>query len=203
MPGPGARGLGIGYTQAAAYFPEESPQLAAGFTSYPRHLGITSATVQTSQSLCLTFFTANKTESVTAAAMVNGTTAAGATPTLVRFGLYLEDPTTRDVSLVASTVNDTTIFAGANTRYSKNLSASYTLTAGSRYAFAHLVVSAAAMPTPMGSNALGATTVANTELNRAPRICSIIASQADLPASITDANLTSGAARIIHYGTLI
>lgn len=194
---------GIVYGPGPAFFPEESPHLTAGFTSYPRHFGITSNTAPTSQDLCLTFFTANKTEQVSAAAMICGTTNAGATPTLIRYGLYLENPSTKDIDLVASTASDTALFAVANTRYSKALSAAYTLTAGSRYAFGLLVVSAAAMPTPMGSNALGATTVANTELNRSPRLCSKIASQADLPSSVTDANLTSGAARIAYYGTLI
>jgi len=186
-------------------FPRElSTSLAAGATTFPRYMGIQSGTAVTSGDLVLTYFTARKTETVSAIAMICGTTAAGATPSLVRYGLYLENPATLDVSLVASTVSDTALFVSSNTRYSKDLSSPYALVAGYRYAVGLLVVSATTMPSPMGPGAaLGATTIVNTELNRAPRICSRVGSQADLPATLTDAALTTGAGRIAYYATLI
>lgn len=82
----------------------------------------------------LTFFTDN--------------TAAGATPTLVKFGLYAM--TSIDTAfLLAQTANDTTIFSQTVTRYSRTFASpvtSITLVPGRWYAAGVLVNSSAAMP---------------------------------------------------------
>jgi hypothetical protein len=59
------------------------------------------------------------------------------TPTLVRFGIYTRSGTT--FTLVARTASDTSIFAAANTKYTRALDttggypATYSMTAGSEY----------------------------------------------------------------------
>jgi hypothetical protein len=72
---------------------------------------------------------------VTNIAMVG--TSAASVPTLIRFGIYTRSGTT--FTLVARTASDTSIFAAANTKYTRALNttggypATYTMTAGAEY----------------------------------------------------------------------
>jgi hypothetical protein len=71
-------------------------------------------------------------------------TPAGSSLTLARMGLYSVD-SNDDMTLVARTANDTTLFTTTNTTYTRSFDttgdypATYTLVAGSRYASAHIV----------------------------------------------------------------
>jgi hypothetical protein len=102
---------------------------------------------------------------------------------LVRFGLYTVSGNT--AALVARTASDTTIFSSINTVYNRTLDttggypATYTLTAGTRYALGVLIVAS----TP-GSvyNAFEAPPAALSAL--APRITGAYAGQTDLPTSV-------------------
>jgi hypothetical protein len=106
--------------------------------------------------------------------------------TAARMGLYTFDGTT--ATLVARTINDTTLFNSLYTSYTRSLSttggypASYTLTAGTRYAFAYIVV-AATMPTiynaPLGDNNAGVIGALS------PRISGVRTGQTDLLVSTT------------------
>lgn len=141
-----------------------------------------------SQRLRLIYFQAMRTESISRTLWYSGTTAAAATPTLVRFGVYLIDQTTFAASLIASTVNDTTLMAATNTAYTRSFSASFTKTAGLMYALGMLVVTAAAAPTTPGVQGLANT--GEAIYARFPRVAGFIASQSDLPASYVDASVT-------------
>lgn len=190
---PANYGRGIGYTQVPV-----SP-LDSGFTAtYPRHLGITSQAAVASQVLALTYFTCNRPLLAANAAFIVGSTQAAATPTVIRYGLYTE-AANGDITLVASTPNDTTMLANTNTKYSKAFSVAHQMIVGQRYALGHLVVSATTMPILMGYG-MGATSAINTESNTAPRVTASVTGQADLPASVADAGFT--ATRIMFYGTL-
>jgi len=101
--------------------------------------------VLVSGTICFSYFTCRKAEDVTGIYMYTGGTAAGATPTYAAMGVYSE-ALNGDLTLVASTTNDTTLFAATSTKYSKTYT-SFRKNAGTRYALAVLVVSAAAMPT--------------------------------------------------------
>lgn len=162
--------------------------LETGEATIPRFLASASLTTA-SGSMRLTYFTATKTETVTSIRLGTTGTAAGATPTLVRFGLY-SVAANGDLTLVASTVNDTTIFAAANTWYTKAVSTPYAKTKGQRYAVACLVVTAAAAPLLVSAPNMGGS---SAESALAPRIGAALNSQTDLPASVTSASLATSA----------
>lgn len=163
----------------------DSNEVAAGIGSMDRAAIITNGIVITTQSMRLTYFTAVRDEVVTRIEISTGSTAAAATPTICRMGLYTV-ASNGDLTLVASTPNDTTLFAAATTVYSKALSASYTLQKGQRYAFGILVVTAVATPTFYGNGQIPAAIAAYN-----PRISGVVAGQADLPASVANASITT------------
>jgi hypothetical protein len=115
--------------------------------------------------------------------MIGGTTAAGATPTLCRMGIY-SVAANGNLTLIASTPNDTTLFATAGARYTRSLSTPFMKQSGQRYAVGLLIVTAAALPTIVGYAGSSA------ELAESPRIVSYLAGQGDLAATITDATLS-------------
>lgn len=132
-------------------------------------------------------FTADKTELVSNITVGTRSTAAGATPTLCRMGVYSVDASD-NLTLVASTVNDTTLFAATNTTYTRALSVPFTKQVGTRYATAILVVSGAAMPTLVGLQ-LAPTSFVNSFLKAAPARYTLVTGQTDLPATVTAASL--------------
>ena len=156
--------------------------LTSGESTLSRRAIMNGATL-TSGIVRLTYFTAKKTETINSVRVGTYTTAAGATPTLCRIGIYSVDGS-GNLTLVASTANDTALFAAASTTYTKALSASWSKTAGQRYAVGVLVVTAATAPTIQGQIlSLG------DELGQAPRLAGARAGQSDLPSSITAGNV--------------
>ncbi len=160
--------------------------LNTGETTFDRRF-IDAPAAPTSGDVTLTYFVASKTETITQLAMYSaGTSSSGAT--LVRYGVY-SVATNGDLALITSTANDASIFSSQNTRYLKTLSVSWNKVAGSRYAVGYIVVAATTMPTVYGSTAGGAVLDAVWAIE--PRISGTRAGQADLPASVTAANVTS------------
>lgn len=153
--------------------------LATGEEVLPRPEINSTAISLTSGTMRLSYFTARKTETTTQVRVWSGGTAAAATPTVCRIGLYAiaADGTG---TLVASTANDTALFAGITTAYTKSWSASYAKVAGQRYALGVLVVSAQTMPTLSGHSASLA-----TEMLVAPIMAATVASLSDLPGSVS------------------
>ena len=169
-------------TMQAMYY---RAQAVAGAETVPRVNATTTVTNTTGQ-LRLSYFTAPNSSTVTKAIICTGTTAAGATPTLIRLGLYAV-ATNGDLTLVASTPNDTTLLASASLVYIKSLSASYLMISGQRYALGYLIVSAAAMPIIVGTFPAAISPLATLS----PRLCATVTGLADLPASILSASLTA------------
>lgn len=151
----------------------------------------TSATLGASGAMRLSYLTAVETRSVSTAVTATGSTAAGATPTLVRFGLYSVDVASGDITLVASTANDTSLLAATTTEYAKALSSSYTVVAGQRYAAAILVVSGATIPTIAGN----APQAGSSTLLRTPRMSGLVSGQADLPATVASGSIAASGVR--------
>lgn len=170
--------------------------VAAGEESIPRLVVIASTGALVSQQLHLTYFTAKKTETEASVKVRTGATAAAATPTLCRMGLY-SVAANGDIALIASTPNDTTLFAAANTAYTKAYSVAAQRVAGTRYARGILVVSAAAMPTFFSS---AISTPFGNELATAPRLAAQVTGQADLPASVAAGSLVNGSMAIYSVG---
>lgn len=132
----------------------------------------------------LSYLTADKTVTVSSMTALVGGTAAAATPTLCKFGIY-SVAANGDLTLIASTANDTSLFASANIAYTKSLSSSVTLIQGQRYAFAFLVVSATTMPQ------LWAAYSNTLEWGLEPRIAGSLTGQTDLPGSISAGSVSS------------
>jgi len=175
--GDGSIKTGAGGSAPAAQSPEPYA-LTTGHESLPRTL--TSGSPQPATgSLRFTYFTARRAEPATQVRVWTGTTAAAATPTLVRFGLYMVEPN-QDLTLVASTANDTTLLAAPSTSYTKALQASYTFQPGVRYAFGPLVVSGTTMPNYPGLSL----SVNAAEQAVAPRLTGALSGQTDLPATV-------------------
>lgn len=159
-------------------------QLAVGEESIPRHLAFSGATGTTSGTMRLGFFTARKSETINNLTVTSGSVAAGATPTLVRLGVY-EIATNGDGTLVAAIANDTALLAAMGIRYSRATLAPWAKIAGRRYAAGFLIVTGAATPQLAGWT----TGAGYAWLGTAPRLTGQLAGQVDLPASFTDAAL--------------
>lgn len=170
--------------------------LAAGEGTCSRRNTIVQGGTTTSGVLYLSFFTATRSEDVTQVRTFTSA-AAAATPTLCRVGVYREDPSTRDLALVASIPSDTALWAAANTAFSRALSAALSKIAGARYAVGVLVVSAAAPPQFYGrqipNSAFNATIEATT-----PRLVGQLTGQTDLPASIAATAISNGSPRHVY-----
>jgi hypothetical protein len=165
--------------------------LTTGEETFPREfLNSTSSVAPVSQQLRLVYFTARKSEITTAVKVYTGSTAAAATPTLCRIGLWSVDAS-GNLTLVASTANDTTLFAATSTAYPKSWSTPYSKVAGQRYAAGALVVSATTMPT-FGGNSV----IYSAEAVGVPVMAAALSSQSDLPASISAGSLSSSGQRI-------
>lgn len=169
--------------------------LTTGDETFSRDILANTAAVMTSQQMRLVYFIARTTETSTQGRVITGNTAAAATPTLCRFGVY-SIAANGDGTLVASCANDTALFATTFTVYTRSWSVSFAKTAGQRYAFAILVVTGAATPTFSG-----ASTANTAELFQAPILCSGLAAQSDLPSTFTAGSVASTNSR--PYGVVL
>jgi hypothetical protein len=140
----------------------------------------------TSTSMRLAFFTARKTESISQVRFWSGSTAAAATPTLIRVGVFTE-AADGSIALLASTVNDTTLLAAVNASNTKSFSSTWTKTAGQRYGVGILVVSATTMPTFLGVLGNGGDNF------QPPKLSALVTGQSDLPASVALGSMTATA----------
>jgi hypothetical protein len=175
------------------------PLITGGQALLPRQQGFVGSGTGLTSGFCrFTYATVCRTEQVSTAFAVQGT-AAGATPTLCQFGLYTED-SAGNLTLVASTPNDTTLFQGAtNAQVTKALSSPYTLIRGQRIAWTWMMVTGAAAPAVWGLNNAAAGWA--TESFRRPRTTSLVTGQASLPGSVATGSLGAGGFAI--YSALV
>lgn len=143
-----------------------------------------------SGTMMLRYFTAKKDERTSSLETYCGSTAAGATPTLCKVGVF-EIASNGDGIRIAISDNNTGLWAAANTAYNQAFLSSFWKKAGNRYALAILAVSAAAMPNYYSSIFAG-TSIVNANFIASPRIAGVIAGQADIPENFIAANVTSG-----------
>lgn len=157
-------------------------QSATAVDVYPRIGNFTGT--PSSGSTYFTFFTPRTTTSVSSITIASASTQTTG-QSLVRFGLYTVDGS-GNATLVARTASDTTIFSAVNTVYTRSFNttggyaASYTLTAGTRYAIGVVVVAATVGTVYTAFNSIPATLS-----TLAPRMTGLVAATADLPASAT------------------
>lgn len=164
---------------------------ATAFDTFPRE-NVNSSSATSTGVIYWNFFTPLEDFAVSNISFYSGGTP-GSGLTLVRFGLYTFNGTT--ATLVARTNNDSSRFTVANSLYTAALDSTggyptaYTLTAGSRYAVAFIVVGSTT-PQVMG-NTSGASGGAGMWA-LAPRINGATSSQSDLQtthASISNATV--------------
>lgn len=164
-------------------------EVQTGAEANMNRLDVTGASYVTmaSGTAVFSYFRAKQSITIASLKAYTGSTAAAATPTTIKLGVYSVDEATGDLTLLASTANDTTLFAATFTGYTKALSAPVALTAGNRYAYGILEVSGAAVATLQGVVFAGF----QAEFFREPRLSAIVASQTDLASSYTYASLTA------------
>lgn len=160
--------------------------LTAGESNADRRWTQANSAAAATQQLVLTYFTAVQTETINQMVIYTSVTA-GASLSLIRYAAYTV-ATNGDLTLAASTANDTTLFAAANTRYPKALQAAWAKTAGQRYAVGYLCVGTT-QPSPLR---VGAATLSlqDTIYGQSPRITGLVTGQADLPATVAAASVT-------------
>lgn len=153
--------------------------------SHEKELAIYNGGVsQVSGSLYVAYFTARRSRSVTTLAAFSHTTASAGL-TLARMGLYSADASD-NLTLLAGTANDTTLFNTANTAYDRAITAT-PLTKGGRYAFGLLAVG-----TTPGNRKGYLGGASDTGLaSRTPRVAGVLTGQTDLPASVSSASLAT------------
>ena len=196
-----AGGATVGGAAVAAGIVGNSGQLlTAGETSMPREVVTAGSQPLVSGSLVLTYFTSLRTETITRLGLTTNATAAGATPTLARMGVYAM-AASGDLTLVAATANDTTLFPVAFTRYERMLTGGWGKVAGQRYAVGVLVVSVAALPSFFGMTG-GTASAFDVIYGRDPRLSGIVAGLADLPATQANAGITPTRKAPIYYEML-
>lgn len=173
--------------------------LASGETTVSRRMTGAAGTL-TTQTLRLAYKKATKTETIGSVILAGAGTAAGATMTLCKVGIYEEDPNTLDLTLVASSANSTSKFSSAvsGTESTFTLSSNFNKVRGRRYAVAVLVVTSATAP-----NILVGATMSGTSAIKNPRLCAAVAGQTDLPASIANSTLASAGTSVCPYAELV
>ena len=156
----------------------------AGVCWPPRNL-VTGNGSLTNQGLRLTYFTAPRAETWTSIATSTGTTAAGATPTLCKMGVYLVEAN-GDLTRVAVTASDTSLWNTPSTRTPPQaFIAPYAAVAGQRYALAALIVTGAALPSLHCADPI----LPAATLSFAPRLAGVVTGQTDLPTSVVAASV--------------
>ncbi len=128
-------------------------------------------------------FMASQSQTLHTIRMVTDSVAASGT-TYAAFGLYSVNASNGAMTLLASTSNTAAIFNATYTGFTETLSASYTLVAGTSYAFAVLIVGSSQSPTIYGAylGALG---------GASPVLSYTLAGQSTLPSSVTGGSASS------------
>lgn len=187
-----SQGVGIGGLNTPT-LDLRSELLATGETVPPRSL-VNNHTIPTiaflDQRIHLSFFKAKRTETISNLSLITGSTAAAATPTLVRFGVYSVDAA-GNLTLVASTPNDTTIFSVTFSLYTKALTVAWSKISAQEYALGALIASAGAMPQLTGLAFPASGTLGVETSQRSPMLTAFVAGQADLPGSIAVGSLVN------------
>lgn len=156
--------------------------LVNGEEIYPRFLVNGYVSSSDSSNLAADIFTARKTELINNLHLLTGSVAAGATPTLVRTGVYEWDDDLDQGTLIHSSVNNTSLFSATFTEYAIPLSTAWNKVKGRRYGLALIIVTAAALPNFQGYSRPGTGNIGNV-LNLAPQVKALTAT-ADLTATM-------------------
>lgn len=165
----------------------------------PRVLCTSNTTPLVSGQAMFSFFTADKTAPITTITTFTGSVAAGATPTVCRLGVW-QVASDDALTPVASTVNDTALWAATFTPYPKVFSSGFTMIAGVRYAAGAICVSGATMP-QFQSIIVGGTSIMSTNLFTTPAYLALLDAQVNLPGVVAAASLAGNRVCPLFYLT--
>lgn len=180
-----------GVTISAAKRPgKNGPELAYSEETMSRQMVSSAALAPGSGGMRLMYFTAKNFGTYSQVKIPSGSTGSD-TPTLVRIGIY-SVAADGALTLIASSANDTAIFAAANTVYTVPLSAAVNLYAGRMYALGVLQVATTAAKL-VGAVGVAAMNGLNSQL---PRVSATLTGLSDLRSSIVDGDLTNQNDRI-------
>lgn len=171
----------------------------AGESNYYDGYVSNSGCATSNQVLRLAFFTARRTETINNLTVYTGGTAAGATPTLIRLGVWSINSSDDLTALLASTASDTSLLASTNTAYTKALSSSWSKVAGTRYALGILVVTGATAPQMTGQS-VSASALLSGQTNKR-RKTAALTGQTDLPSTASAASYVASASHIYYEMT--
>lgn len=136
------------------------------------------------------YFTARTARKVANAVTRTGATAAGATPTVNRIGLWTVDANGGLTALVANTAHSATLWDTIATTYTTALAAAYTFVPGTRYYAGALCVTGATAPVICGA------ADGDSGLQAiAPRITGTLSGQTDLPATVASGSMSASTNR--------
>lgn len=155
---------------------------ATRFDTYPRVAAAANLTL-TSGTLYLAYFTAPAARSVTSLIAGTGTNGSPPTVTLGRLAIFSVDGS-GNLTLIQASTNDTSLFAAANTFYTKTIS-SAALTAGSRYAIGILIISSAGTIICRGASSVAGLS------GLPPALAHALTGQSDIPSSVTVGSLAT------------
>lgn len=176
---------------------EDYNELTDAVSLFPRSLaGLSNVAGLANQVLNLAFFTPIRPITTTQLYLVGGT-AAGATPSLVRAGLWIINSANTDANIVADIPNDPAIFASANTAWLRSWTTPYRFIPGQRYACGLLCVTDFTAPTVGGQLFLSGLGVFANRIGNGPgpRLSGLLPAQTDLPASFSLSSLQNVGSR--------
>lgn len=172
---------------------------SAGEMSMPLGAVSNAGCATSNQVLRLIFFEAQVTETINNLTVYTGGTAAGATPTLIRMGVWSVNGSDDLTALLASTANDTSLLASTNTGYTKALSSSWSKVAGTRYAIGLLVVTGATAPQMTGQSVSASGLLSGG--GNLPRVTAALTGQSDLPSTASAGSYVASASRPLFQMT--
>jgi len=152
--------------------------LAVGESALPRINCGTGITL-VSGTIHLSFWQAVKTEPVNTLFTTTAGTAAAATPTLCRIGIYSVDANS-NLTLIGACANDTTIWNTTFARFNRANTTPFLKVQGQRYAHAVIIVTAVAAPVMRGYNG------SIVDSNQLPFLGGQLAGQTDLLPTIAN-----------------
>lgn len=161
-------------------------RLTGGCCTLPDRRGLSSFS-SGSGWLYVAFFRSPDTFTASRMRVASSGNAAGATPTLVRAGVW-SVADSGDLTQIGATANDTTVFATNNTAYTRALTSPASLTEGQWYAAGVLTVTAAAVPSLLCSPG---PTGCRQVLFAAPKLSAAVSGLSDLPATVAASALLS------------
>lgn len=174
------------------FIPTTAPNaLATGESTMLRGEATSNQQSATNGGVFLTYFTAQKTETITAVRTHTGSQAqVGATH--CRIGVY-EENIDGSLTLVAYATNDTSLWLATGTAYTTPMVASFVKTAGKRYAVALHVLGTSTAPYFYGS--------AIPESGTEPALGTVYASSGTINSTVPASALTKS--NKIHYAVLV